>query len=209
MPVVLLCVFVAAKEWSESEMSRDMWPSFPGMLELCGTLSWCNNVEIPDSDECVKHNSLWLRNQHNDYSFRFTLPQQEFWESECMWSTNCILSLSWMLAATWVPFQGHFATALHTPTDPQGGALATETVQSSSFKLPTFLCDGESNIITFDELASCAIKRRNPDLFVEPMREWQHVLRNKQYAGALELQRDIPDLFVGDSKSHLPNLPMV
>lgn len=36
--IPLLCVFVAAEEWSESEMSRDMWPSFPGMLELCGAL---------------------------------------------------------------------------------------------------------------------------------------------------------------------------
>ena len=32
------------QEWSESEMSRDMWPSFPGMLEL-GTLQRLYNLQ--------------------------------------------------------------------------------------------------------------------------------------------------------------------
>ena len=97
MPVVLLCVFVAAEEWSESEMSRDMWPSFPGMLELCGTLSGCNNVEIPDSDEFVKHDSFWLRNQHNHYSFRFTLPNKSF-EKVSACGQQVAFYCSWMFA---------------------------------------------------------------------------------------------------------------
>lgn len=33
-----------SEEWSESEMSRDMWPSFPGMLEL-GTLQRLYNLQ--------------------------------------------------------------------------------------------------------------------------------------------------------------------
>eukprot|EP00438_Fugacium_kawagutii_P022115 Skav219859 [mRNA] locus=scaffold859:832002:835547:- [translate_table: standard] len=35
---------MGCQEWSESEISRDMWPSFPGMLEL-GTLQRLYNLQ--------------------------------------------------------------------------------------------------------------------------------------------------------------------
>ena len=41
----------------------------------------CNNVEIPDSDESVKHDSLWLRNQMQSTQrsqFLIHSTQQEF-----------------------------------------------------------------------------------------------------------------------------------
>lgn len=160
MPVVLLCVFVAAEEWSESEMSRDMWPSFPGMLELCGTLSGYNNVEIPDSDEFVKHNSFWLRNQHNDYSFRFTLPNKSF-EKVSACGQQIAFYCSWMFAQ-----HGANSGALCSGSTHSNGStrrcwcwkpfqkllwpLKLCNLQVSIF-LYTFLCDAESTIITLDE----------------------------------------------------------
>ena len=34
----------APQEWSENELGRDMWPSFPGMLELCGRTTFASQT---------------------------------------------------------------------------------------------------------------------------------------------------------------------
>ena len=107
MPVVLLCVFVAAEEWSESEMSRDMWPFIPWHVGSCagpcqGATMWRFQTRMSLSN--MTHSGCAINTTITVFDSLYPTKVLRKW----VHVVNKLHSIAPGCSRNMVPIQGHF-----------------------------------------------------------------------------------------------------